>query len=410
MTSLRWWPGIVARRRGRALVGTVWLGGDSEPLPGGIVIGPSGLIERVLVGDAAQVRAQLPRDLAVIGGDDAWIGPGIIDAHVHLMLGALAGCLASGVVAVRDLGAPAHQAAGWQTSHRRSPGRRVPGRPVVSVAGPILTAPGGYPSLTWGAATGVAAAVASPGRAGLVVRQLALRGVDVIKVALESGPAGWPTPTRPILGAIVEAAHREGLPVVAHALTARMVTRALDAGVDELAHMPTERLPDPIIERLVASGTAVVSTLQTFFSEGTGAGAAANATALVRAGATVRYGTDLGNSGTAPGVDPRELDRLAQAGLGRLGALRAATQWSAQAAGMRGPSGVLRVGDPASAVVLAGDPLREPLLWRAPVAVVIGDDVILGAGALEGGLRVRRGLTLRRRVVSVSRAPRAIHA
>ncbi len=82
------------------------------------------------------------------------------------------------------------------------------------------------------------------------------------------------------------------------------------------------------------------------------------------------YGTDLGNTGTRAGVDPRELDRLADTGLGRLGALRAATEGAAGAYGVRGRTGRLRLGEPAALVLLSADPLIEPGAWRTPLAVV----------------------------------------
>jgi imidazolonepropionase-like amidohydrolase len=68
-------------------------------------------------------------------------------------------------------------------------------------------------------------------------------------------------------------------------------------------------------------------------------------------------------------VDPRELDRLAAAGLGRLGALRAATEASAGAAGVRRRTGRLVVGEPAALVLLPASPLVEPGVWRTPSAV-----------------------------------------
>jgi imidazolonepropionase-like amidohydrolase len=149
-----------------------------------------------------------------------------------------------------------------------------------------------------------------------------------------------------------------------------MVRRALDAGVDELAHTPTERLPPDLVEAIADRRISVTSTLQTFFSSGSGRDAAANAADLVSAGATLRYGTDLGNGGTRPGVDPRELDRLATAGLGRLGALRAATEHAAHAIGVRGQSGRIEQGQPVSLVLLPGSPLDEPGVWRTPAAVL----------------------------------------
>jgi imidazolonepropionase-like amidohydrolase len=173
-----------------------------------------------------------------------------------------------------------------------------------------------------------------------------------------------------VLRAVVAAAHDAGLKIVAHALTAEAVGRVLDAGVDELAHTPAERLAEPLVDRIAAAGIPVVSTLQTFFSGGGGRDAAANAAALHRAGVLLVYGTDLGNAGTRAGVDPRELDRLADAGLGRLGALRAATERSAAVAGVRLRTGRLVAGEPAAAVLLNGDPLVEPGVWFRPRMVV----------------------------------------
>jgi imidazolonepropionase-like amidohydrolase len=246
------------------------------------------------------------------------------------------------------------------------------------VCGPILTAAGGYPSRSWGA-DGYAEFVSSPAQARWVVQRLAAAGVDLIKLALEPGSAGWPVPQPRVVRAIVEAAHEAGLPVIAHALTAELVLRALDAGVDELAHTPTERLSPAVIDRIATSGISVTSTLQTFFASGAGREAAANAADLVAAGVRLRYGTDLGNTGTRPGVDPRELDRLAAAGLGRLGALRAATEWSATAPGMRRRTGRLEVGEQAALVLLPSSPLVEPGVWRTPSAIFVDGRLTVSA-------------------------------
>lgn len=349
--------------RGAVLLGTVWPGGTVEPFAGAVVVDSKGIVD--YIGPA--VPGRLPADLQVIGGDGFWIGPGVVDAHVHLAFGSVDDCLWRGLVGVRDLGAPTESARGWRTGHRRPPR----GRPFVAVAGPILTAPRGYPSRTgqWGSG-GFATFVEAPAQAKQVVHRVVAHGADVVKIALEPGGVGWPVPEPAVVRAVVEAAHATGLSVVAHALRVDMVRRAVDGGVDELAHTPTERLPDDLVEHIAEARVAVVSTLQTFFSAGSGRAAAANAAALHRAGVVLRYGTDLGNDGTVMGVDPRELDRLADAGLGRLGALRAATELAAQSPGLRGRSGHLRVGEPAALVVLPGNPVAEPGFWRSPVAVL----------------------------------------
>ncbi|MDQ2836378.1 MAG: amidohydrolase family protein [Actinomycetota bacterium] len=247
----------------------------------------------------------------------------------------------------------------------------------MAVSGPILTAAGGYPSRSWGA-DGYAEFVSSPAQARWVVQRLAAAGIDLVKVALEAGGQGWPVPEPQVVRAIVEAAHHAGLPVIAHALSAELVLRALDAGVDELAHTPTERLSPMVVERIADSGVTVTSTLQTFFASGEGREAAANAADLVAAGVLLRYGTDLGNAGTRPGVDPRELDRLAATGLGRLGALRAATEWSATAPGMRRRTGRLQLGEQAALVLLPSSPLVEPGVWRTPTAVFVDGRLTVG--------------------------------
>ncbi|MCW2524494.1 MAG: hypothetical protein JWO63_2829 [Frankiales bacterium] len=353
--------------RGVAFAGTVWAGGAEEPRVGTVIVDGSGRIAEIGYGP----RPNLPYELLTLGGESHWVVPGITDAHVHLgfdpaqpwISGSVSG-LATGLVGVRDLGAPMRWAALWRTGHRAPP----PGSPFVAVAGPILTAPGGYPSRSWGAG-GYAEFVDSAAHARSRVQHLAADGVDVIKCAIDGGGRDWPVLEPEVLRAVVDTAHSLGLAVVAHALSAEWVARALDARVDELAHTPNERLSPELVQRIADQGVSVTSTLQTFFSSGTGRVAADNAADLVAAGVRLRYGTDLGNAGTKPGVDPRELDRLADTGLGRLGALRAATEYSAQAAGMRQRSGRLVVGQPAALVLLPFSPLAEPGVWRTPAAV-----------------------------------------
>jgi len=375
----------VALSRGVAFVGTIWTGGEAEPVPGVVVVDGAGRIT-----DIRSERDGLPSELLVLGGVNHWVVPGLVDAHVHLSLladtdrhsdadrhsgadadwhsGADAQVpvtgLETGLVGTRDLGGPLQLALRRRTGHRSPPA----GWPFVAVSGPVLTAPGGYPVGSWTGA-GFAEFVTSPVQARWAVQRLAADGVDLIKIVLDPGPDARPVPPPTVVRAVVQAAHQAGLPVVARALTAELVGRAVDAGIDELAHTPTERLSPALVERIASSGMSVASTLQLSFSTGAGRNAAANAADLVGAGVRLLYGTDLAGTAAAPGVDPRELDRLAAAGLGRLGALRSATEWSATAAGMRRRTGRLRVGEPAALVLLPSSPLVEPGVWRTPSAV-----------------------------------------
>lgn len=344
--------------------GPLWTGGAAVAYPGIVIVGRDGRIA------AMGPDLDLPRGLRVL--DSAWIGPGIVDAHVHLGFASTSAEFAGGLIGVRDLGAPPRSAAAVRTEPHAS------GAPGVSASGPIFTAPGGYPSTSWGRG-GYAAFLDAPEQVARQVRDAVRDGADLIKIALEPGDGRLPVPGPDHVRAVVDAAHAAGVPVTAHALSVELVSRALDGGVDELAHVPVELLPPELVERIAESGIPVVSTLQAFFSAGIGRIAGVNAAALHAAGVPLVYGTDLGNTGTMPGVDPRELDRLADAGLGRLGALRAATQGSAVAAGMngRGGDGLLRVGATARVVALAADPLVEPAAWRSPRAVISGRDLLI---------------------------------
>ncbi|MBV9291903.1 MAG: amidohydrolase family protein [Frankiales bacterium] len=347
------WGGLVRRLRrtslreetigaGAALRGRLWCGDGTTYDDGRVVVDTAGLV--AAVGAATDVA--VPFGCLEVEGE--WLGPGVVDSHVHLAFAEMDDVLRGAVVAVRDLGAPPADAARWRASR----GLRV------EVAGPLLTAPGGYPSLSWGSA-GFAAFVDAPDQADALVRGLASQ-VDVVKLALE--PRGGPVPSPELCAAVVAAAHAAGRRVTCHALSLEMVERALDAGVDELAHAPTEQLPGELVDRIGAHGTAVVSTVRAFAERG---GAARdNLAALLAAGAVIRYGTDLGNGGIRPGVDAAELEILAATGLGPAGALQAATE-------------PITVGQRAGLVLLDDDPLAHPGVWRRPRAVLAGTTLLL---------------------------------
>jgi imidazolonepropionase-like amidohydrolase len=248
--------------------------------------------------------------------------PAFLDAHVHL---AVAGkvqeeLLRSGIAAVLDLGAP--------LSAMPFGGSRL----QVVFAGPMLTAPRGYPTQSWGA-NGFGAELASASDAREAVARVAALGARFVKLAFD--------PRYPLLEvdtarAAADEAHRRGLLVAAHALEAESVRRALEAGCDVLAHTPREELPSQLLKRL--RGKWVISTLRAFGV------APERLRALQNAGMRVAYGTDLGNEGTSPSIEQRELELLAQAGVDPL---RAATSAAAELLGLA-DLGALREGAQAS--------------------------------------------------------------
>ena len=281
--------------------------------------------------------------------------PGLIDLHSH-DLGY--GHTGSVVTTVRDLGTA--------DGNLPVPERRFGSR--VLVAGPLITAPGGYPIPVHG--PGVAHVVRTAEEAREYVKSLASRGADVIKVSLQFG---FPVITFDVLRALVAEAHAQDLRVTAHVGEARGTRMALEAGVDELAHMPCGEEPG-LMRALAESGVEIVGTLHVIrLVSGTPGfdcrGYLENAAHFVRAGGALLYGTDYGVPGVPAGVDVTELELIAESGLGRAGALRAATSEAAKAIPIAG-LGRLAEGGPADVVAVRGNPIQDLDALAEPLLVV----------------------------------------
>ncbi|MBU4465097.1 MAG: hypothetical protein KKH75_04535, partial [Actinobacteria bacterium] len=235
-------------------------------------------------------------------GERGTLLPPLTDHHVHLHLIDERPLATHGIAAVLDLGGFPDDLA------RRGPDRV----PHARYAGAFLTAPGGYPSgRTWAPPATVREVEPGADAAAAVAAQ-AGRGASVIKVCLN---ASGPIFDHATLAAVVEAAHRRGLPVVAHAEGVGMTDLAIDAGIDALAHTPfSERLSPETIARAIASGQRWISTLAIHRGKNL-ATASAQLAAFVRAGGQVLYGTDLGNGDLPVGVNAREIVGLQRSGL-----------------------------------------------------------------------------------------------
>jgi imidazolonepropionase-like amidohydrolase len=343
----------------RALIGT-----DLSLLEDPAIVVDEGRIVSV-----AARRDVHPTSARHVHCDDMTLLPGFIDAHVHIGFAEPRDVLAGGVTTVRDLGWPPKDIFPL-VRFSLSPGFVGP---RVLAAGQMLTAPGGYPTRAAWAPPGTGCEVSGPGDAREAVRKQTYLGASVIKVALN--PPVGPVLDLATLTAIVEAAHERGLKTTGHVHGVKELDKALAAGLDELAHMlmGTERIPSETIDRMVEQGMRVVPTLSVRFGWDRKR-AISNLRSFKDAGGMIVYGTDLGNAGPRPGIDPREVKALVAAGLTGTDVVRAATVDSARWLGLDG--GCLSTAASADIIAVDGDPTLDPACLSAVRFVMRAGEVV----------------------------------
>lgn len=375
-----------------------------------------GRIEAILAGDAP-VPADAPRTSL----RDAWVVPGLIDCHTHLVGGmetaevpgtttsaaqeAMTGVrnarstVRAGFTSVRDVGTfrafvdvALRDAidAGWTDG------------PRMQCAGAYVTCPGGG-----GEVTGLARDIRLPDdlRFGVVrsvddvrekVHALVAGGADLVKViatgaVLTRGtdPGAIELP-EPLIRAAVEEADRHGIFVAAHAHGAEGAKAAIRAGVRSIEH--ASLIDDEGIELLVRTGTYLVADVydgdwideeghrlgwpaETLRKNALTTGAQRTAfTKAVRAGARIAYGTD---SGVYPhGRNAIQFGYQVRLGQAPLDALRSATVVAAELMGWQDRVGTIAPGRFADLVVLDADPLEDVDVLCRPVAVFKGGALV----------------------------------
>lgn len=78
-----------------------------------------------------------------------------------------------------------------------------------------------------------------------------------------AGPFRWPSLDTATVAALVTAAHRRDVLVVAHATTAAAARDVVRAGADVLAHVPIDEVEDDLVAEIAGRGVAVIGTLAT---------------------------------------------------------------------------------------------------------------------------------------------------
>lgn len=329
--------------------GTALLGQSLDATPDAVV-----LIEgRSIVAAGGRDTVGIPYGASVLDVSGTVVLPGFIDSHVHIGLADPGDVLRRGVTTVRDLAWPLDRISAMARDSKK-PGSNGP---LILAAGPMLTVARGYPITAAWAPERTGVAVTSTAHAREIVDALVAAGVSVIKVALNP-PAGEVLPIA-LLMEIVATAHGHGMKVTGHIYGLAELKKALDSGIDELAHMlmSPEAIPEPVIARMVAAGVAVVPTLSIFPRRDLPV-AVDNLNRFAAAGGRVIYGTDLGNKGPGPGIDESEVTRMASADLTVADIIRSATVDAAEWLELP-HKGAIEPGRDADIVCVEG-PIGEP--------------------------------------------------
>jgi imidazolonepropionase-like amidohydrolase len=340
-------------------------GTGTDAVPDGAVVIRDGRI--VSAGPRAQLA--IPADANVIDVRGGTILPGFINAHVHAAYSAwtLKAWAKGGVTTVRDLGAlRPYTRAQFAT---RDTLNANPKCARLFAVGSFINAEGGYPMAYLG---GPIVTVTSPEEARQAVNTLIDDGADVIKTAIESGYAfgqsGWPLLSPEEATALADTAHERGKPVTAHVTSARDLERALDAGVDEIAHMVVDKLPEKLISRMVETGTRWVPTIELWqgvsriYHVGYGSMAIKNLALFVEAGGEVVLGTDYAGARKVDfdlGMPIHEIEWMQEAGMTPLQIIVAATRNGARSCNIERELGTLEKGKLADILVVDGNPLVD---------------------------------------------------
>jgi imidazolonepropionase-like amidohydrolase len=323
--------------------------------------------DAVLVVSGGRILAAGPRDgieipvlSEVFDVSGMTVLPGFFNAHVHRGLSAanLEAWARAGVTTVRDLGCNEHSLAIFRDYFPPEPQRAR-----LVAAGPLITVPGGYPIVPFGGSWNTT--INSVDEAQETGERLLDGDADLLKLALETGTMfGQTIPVMSLDEAsmLVRVAHGRGTVVSAHITSTVDLDLALDAGVDDLAHMAVDRLLTAAeIQRIVDDEVAWVPTLELWLCNGLRDMAVANLGLFVAGGGLVALGTDYEGytCNWELGMPMTEIRLMAQSGMTPMQIIVAATLNSARVSNLERDLGSLEQGKIADVLVVEGDPLSD---------------------------------------------------
>lgn len=294
-----------------------------------------------------------------------------------------------------------------------------PPRATVFTAGRGFTGKQGYPAVLPGNA-GIPVEVDTVEEVKAHVQELAEQKVDMVKIWVDDHWGHYKKIRPELYKAIIDAAHKQSLRVMAHLFYLADAKGLVEAGLDGMAHSVRDReVDDALIKMLKEKKTFAVATLtreestfvyaeppafldDPFFSRwvdpdviktlkdpawgkkvrsdpdfskypGQLKMGQRNLKKLFDAGVKLGFGTDTGPPARFQGYfEHRELELMVQAGLTPAQALQIATLSSAECLGIDKDFGSLEKGKRADLVLLDADPLEDILNTRKISQVWIG--------------------------------------
>lgn len=192
-----------------------------------------------------------------IDGDNQWVVPGLIDAHVHAWGDALEQSLERGVTTVIDMfGDPSFLA---QNNAQRATTAFTVNADIFG-AGLLMTAPDGH-----GTQYGISVStLESPEQAAQLVQQRVDAGSDFIKIVYTAEGAGYqhaPSISKAGLAAAITAAHEQEKLAVVHIADYNSAVDAVAAGADGLVHsFFNQPITDDLLAMMKANDVFVIPT------------------------------------------------------------------------------------------------------------------------------------------------------
>lgn len=314
----------------------------------------------------------VPAGVATVDVGGATILTGFINAHVHYAFDKahLRAWAQGGVTTVRHESAPVEQISNLKAFQAEI--SQDPHDARLVSFGSMLAVPGGYGQRN----------VSSAEEARKAVVDEIDEGVGGAKVALEDGYAGTsglPKLTPEELKAIVETAHAHGILVSGHITQGTYLQAMLDAGVDDIAHLPFDSIAAETFQRMVAQGVYLTPTFTVFRNFGAPVGGSVdNLRQFVGLGGKVALGNDYGGGpgDFELGIPMYEIEMMSQGGMTPMQIVEASTKNAAHVIGLEKELGTLEAGKIADVLVVRDNPLAD-LQALTHVRLVIHDGAVI---------------------------------